>query len=387
MSTDVTSIPHGEWGALPMSDDRGVGWATLREMGPVVLMDGWYYLTRRDDVLHALRTPEVYSSRKAFDMLGSPLPLVPIAFDPPEQTRFRKILQPFFSPHTLSAMLPDLQAQAIQMIDKIAAQGRCEVVEDIAIPYPSQVFLTLYGLPLVDRDRLIHWKDAVIDLADAVGLEGKDLTPAMELFAYLTEAINERRSHPGPDILSQVLTGDDPLDDAEAIGLSYLFVLAGLDTVTGAIGFALLELARNPELRQRLRSDADQVKVFIEEVVRLEPPAPIVPRVTTEEVAIGDITLPAGTPVRLCLAAINRDDSDPTSVNNVVMDGNVHRHWGFGGGPHRCLGSHLARMELTLIVTEWLTRIPEFEVEPGYAPHIRFPANTFSLTSLPLRWG
>jgi cytochrome P450 len=370
-----------------MSDDRGVGWAALRDMGPVVLVDEWYCLTRRDDVLHALRTPEVYSSRKAFDMLGSPLPLVPIAFDPPEQTRFRKILQPFFSPHTLSVMLPDLQAQAVEMIDAIAAKGRCDAVSDIAIPYPSQVFLTLYGLPLADRDRLVHWKDAVIDLADGVGLEGKDLTPAMELFAYLTEAINDRRSHPGPDILSQVLTGEEPLDDAEAIGLSYLFVLAGLDTVTGAIGFALLELARHPELREQLRGDEEQIKVFIEEIVRLEPPAPIVPRVTTEPVSIGDVTLPADTPVRLCLAAINRDDSDAISVNSVVMDGNIHRHWGFGGGPHRCLGSHLARMELTLVIGEWLKRIPDFELEDGYTPRIRFPANTFSLTSLPLRWG
>jgi cytochrome P450 len=91
-------------------------------------------------------------------------------------------------------------------------------------------------------------------------------------------------------------------------------------------------------------------------------------------------------PLMLCLAAINRDDSDEISTNDLTMDGKVHRHWGFGGGPHRCLGSHLARLELTLVINEWLSRIPEFEVQPGYTPHIRFPANTFSLTSLPLRW-
>jgi cytochrome P450 len=383
----IQSVPEVEYESLPMAIDRKDGWDALREMGPVVLMNGWYYLTRREDVLHALRTPEIYSSKKAFDTLGSPLPLVPISFDPPEHTRFRKILQPFFSPHTLSAMLPSLQQQAASMIDDIAANGKCEVVTEVAIHYPSQVFLTLYGLPLADRDQLVKWKDSVIALADSgTTLEGHDLTPALELFTYLTNVINERRAKPGSDILSQVLTGEEPLDDAEAIGLSFLFVLAGLDTVTAAIGFALLELARDPALRKQLREDPDQLKVFVEEVVRLEPPAPILPRVTTEAVTIGDITLPAATPVRLLIAAINRDGSDPTSTDDLVMDGKVHRHWGFGGGPHRCLGAHLARMELNLVIEEWLHRIPEFELEPGFTPRIAWPANTHSLTSLPLRW-
>jgi cytochrome P450 len=383
---DAYGAPQLDFDSLPMSLDRKVGWDALRDAGPVVFMNGWYHLTHREDVLNALRTPEIYSSRKAFDILASPLPLVPISFDPPEHTSFRKILQPFFSPHTLNEMLPALQEQAVEMVDAIAAKGGCDVVTEIAIPYPSQVFLTLYGLPLRDRDRLIHWKDTVIALADLPNLDGADLAPALELFGYLTNAINERRESPEADVLSQLLTGTEPLDDAEAIGLSYLFVLAGLDTVTAAIGFALLELARNPKLRDGLRADPEHVNVFVEEIVRLEPPAPMVPRVTTEEVTVGGITLPADSQVRLCLGAINRDGSDDISTNDIVMDGKVHRHWGFGGGPHRCLGSHLARMELTLVVNEWLSRIPEFEVEPGFTPEINFPAMTYSLVSLPLRW-
>ncbi|BBX27090.1 cytochrome P450 [Mycolicibacterium alvei] len=384
---ETLGAPELSYATLPMATDRSTGWKTLRDAGPVVFVDGWFYLTHRDDVLAALRNPELFSSKKAFDVLGSPLPLVPISFDPPEHTRFRKMLQPFFSPHTLAEMLPSLQKQAIDIIDSAAAKEVCEVVTDIAIPYPSQVFLTLFGLPLEDRDRLIGWKDAVIALADSPSLDGADLTPALELFAYLTEAINERRANPGRDILSQVITGEDPLDDAEAIGLSYLFVLAGLDTVTAAMTAALLELACNPGLRSTLRADPDQIGVFVEEIVRLEPPAPMVPRVTTAEVTIGDITLPPDTQVRLCIGAINRDGSDEISTNEVVMDGKVHRHWGFGGGPHRCLGSHLARMELTLIVGEWLRRVPEFALMPGYQPQIVFPANTFGIHRLPLKLG
>jgi cytochrome P450 len=384
---ETLGAPELIFAELPMAGDRGVGWKTVRDAGRVVFIDGWYYLSHREDVLAALRNPELFSSKKAFDVLGSPIPLVPISFDPPEHTRFRKILQPFFSPHTLKEMLPSLQKQALDIVDEIAKKGECEVVADIAIPYPSQVFLTLFGLPLEDRDRLVVWKDSVIALADAPSLEGADLTPAMELVAYLSEAINERRANPGPDILSQVLGGDDPLDDAEVMGLAFLFVLAGLDTVTAAMSTALLELARNPELRTTLREDPDQMSVFVEEIVRLEPPAPMVPRVTTAEVTIGDVTLPPDTMVRLCIGAINRDDSDEISINDVVMDGKVHRHWGFGGGPHRCLGSHLARMELTLVLDEWLKRIPDFSVEAGYEPHIIFPAQTFALERLPLKLG
>lgn len=379
-------VPIADLSTLPMAADRGAGWAALRDIGPVVFVNGWYHLTRREDVLAALRNPAVFSSKEAFDFLGSPLPLVPIAFDPPEHTRFRRILQPFFSPNTLGAMLPALQQGIVDLIDEIAPKGECEAVAELAVPYPSKVFLTLFGLPLKDRDRLIAWKDAVIELTDKPTREDADLAPALELYTYLTEAINERRQNLADDILSQLLSGEEPLEDAEALGLSFLFVLAGLDTVTAAIGAALLKLAGEPELRAALRDDPDAVNVFIEEMIRLEPPAPTVTRVTTAEVEIAGITLAAGAPVKLCLGAINRDDSDAISVNELVMDGKVHRHWGFGGGPHRCLGSHLARLELRLVITEWLRRIPDFEVAPGADPKIVWPANTFALHELPLRF-
>ncbi len=383
---EIHDIPQIEYPDLPMAADRAVGWAVLREAGPVVLGENGYYLTRREDVLGALRNPEIYSSKSAFDILGSPLPLVPLAFDPPEHTRFRKILQPFFSPHTLGAMLPALQAQAIEIIDAIATKDGCEAMRDLAIPYPSQVFLTLFGLPLEDRDRLIRWKDAVIALGLLGSLDGADLAPAIELAAYLVEAIAAHRRNPGADILSQVLLGDDPLDDGEALGLGYVFVLAGLDTVTSAIGSALLELARRPQLRALLRENPNKIPVFVEEVVRLETPAPIVPRVATQDVEVAGVAIPAGSRVWLCLGAINRDGSDATSIDDLVMDSKVHRHWGFGGGTHRCLGSHLARMELNLVVSEWLRRIPTFELAAGYQPQLVWPSATFSVAELPLRF-
>jgi cytochrome P450 len=188
-------------------------------------------------------------------------------------------------------------------------------------------------------------------------------------------------------MLSTVMKSEGNFTDLELLGMSHLLILAGLDTVTAAIGFSLLELARRPQLRAQLRGNPRQIRVFIEEIVRLEPSAPVAPRVVTETVVVGGMTLPAGSSVFLCMALVNRDGSDAISTDELTMDGKVHRHWGFGGGPHRCLGSHLARMELTVIVDEWLKRIPEFELAPGYQPEIKFPSKTFALKDLPLRFG
>jgi cytochrome P450 len=378
-------LPRLDYYKLPLAADRGVGWKTLRDAGPVVFMNGFYYLTRREDVLAALRNPKVFSSRLALQPPGYPLPVLPLAFDPPEHTRYRKILQPYFSPQGLSKSRPVLQRHAAEMIATLAGRGKCEAMADFANLYPFQVFLDLYGLPLEDLDRVIDWKDAVV--AEKPYLSQEDLDKGRALLTYLSDLIQERRQNPGSDMLSQVMASEGNFSDLELLGMSHLLILAGLDTVTASIGYSLFELARRPHLRDALRDNPRQIRVFIEEIVRLEPSAPVAPRVTTEFVTIAGITLPPGTHVRLCTAAVNRDGSDAMSTNDLVMDGKVHRHWGFGGGPHRCLGSHLARIELTIVVAEWLKQIPDFELLPDYTPEIRFPSKTFALTELPLHWG
>jgi cytochrome P450 len=370
-------LPRLEHSTLPMAADRGVGWKTLRDAGPVVFMNGAYYLTRREDVLTALCQPNIFSAHLALQPPNSPVPVLPSASDPPEHTRYRKILQPHFSPQALGKSRPVMERHAAEMIAALAGRNECEAMADFARLYPYQVFMDLYGLPLQDRDRVIGWKDAAV----AGKPEGN------ELLAYFTGVIQQRRRSPGYDMLSQVMTGPGDLSDVELLGMSHLLILSGLDTVAAAIGFSLFELARRPQLRAELRDTPEQIRFFIEEIVRLEPSAPLAARVTTDFVNVGGMTLPPGTPVRLCTAAINRDGSDATSTDELVMDGKMHRHWGFGGGVHRCLGSHLARIELTVVIDEWLKQIPEFELQPGYIPEIKFPSTSFALKSLPLSWG
>ena len=157
--------------------------------------------------------------------------------------------------------------------------------------------------------------------------------------------------------------------------------------IAAAIGFTLLYLARDPQLQAQLREDPTQIPAFVEEILRLEAPGPAIPRVTTREVTIGGVTIPAQSAVWLALEAAGRENGGDEI--STASDGKIRRqrHWAFGAGMHRCLGLYLARLEMAEFLTEWLSRIPQFELEPGSAPAIvHKPIGVTHLGSLMLRW-
>jgi cytochrome P450 len=374
----------------PMAKDRGAGWAYVRAGGPVVeTADGSWLLTSPEAVQFAHHHPEIFSSARAFDSLGSPVPLVPIAIDQPDHSRYRRVLDPMLAPKVVNGMEEGLREQARALIAGFADQGHCDAIQDLARLYPTQVFLTLFGMPLEDRDRFIHWSETIIE--NSTGISTGEVAPevleaALELFTYLQGYVDSKRGEPGADMLSRVLSldGDQEWTNEEVLGLCFLFILAGLDTVTAMIGFILYHLAERPEVRRRLVEDPSLVDPVIEEVLRLEPPAAMTPRVTTQDVEVCGTLIPSGASVLLCIGAVNRDperfpagdDLDPTQADNG--------HRAFGGGIHRCLGSHLARRELRIIVEEWHKLIPDYELAPGADPRVVWPSGTMHLTSLPL---
>ncbi|WP_235948350.1 cytochrome P450 [Candidatus Frankia alpina] len=206
------------------------------------------------------------------------------------------------------------------------------------------------------------------------------------MFTYLSELVAARRGVPGPDVLSELLCleGPDALTDAEVIGLCFLFVLAGLDTVTDALGFGMERLARNPDRRQEIIDDPALVPAAVEELLRLDPPAPFVPRITTAETELGGRTLPAGTRVTAYIAAVNRDEARYPDPYGVDFQRGDNPHASFGVGVHRCLGSHLARLEMRLVYEEWHRLIPHYDIAPGFSPAVKFPRGTVGLEALPL---
>src|SRR5246127_476545 len=175
--------------SLPFAHDRDAAWHMLLASGKVAVSEaGVYFLSGADVVEAAARNPELFSSQGAFDLVGSPFPLVPIAFDPPEHSRYRRVLDKFFGPRHMAERAPELRKQVGELIDQIVASGdSCEVMGALAIPFPSQVFLTLFGLPLADRDLLLGWKNAVIESSAAEGATPSPETLARggELLTYL----------------------------------------------------------------------------------------------------------------------------------------------------------------------------------------------------------
>jgi cytochrome P450 len=375
---------------LPMAEDRTPAYAMLRAAGPVVR--GWrpssYMITSAEAVEFVLKHPELFSSQRAFDLAGSPLAMVPIAFDPPEHTRYRRVLQPFFSPRGTASWLPMVRALAGQLIDGFAEQGECDLVAELAVPLPGQVFLTLFGLPLADQDRLIAWKDALVNFATPSGqrLSQRAAQMGAELYEYLVSHIARRRQDGGADdLLGQLLadTSDDRLSDEELLGLSFLFVLAGLETVTSALSTAFAALAAQPALRQQIAADPGVIPGAVEELVRFDGPVVFVPRIATRDVQLAGQTIPAGSYVMVTIAAASRDPAlhpDPDTIDFQRQE----RSLAFGVGPHRCLGSHLARMELRVALEEWHRRIPEYELAPGTVPRVTWPSGVVGIDHLPL---
>jgi cytochrome P450 len=373
---------------LPFATDRSRAWRELREAGEAVTSGEEIVLTSASAVEFAAKKPEIFSSARAFDRLGSPVPLVPIAIDPPDHTRFRRLLDPFFSPKKMAEREPELRRQAGELIDAVVAKGECDVVPDLATPFPSQVFLTLFGLPMADRDRLVQWKDSILEFTDPSSAEATPevLAHALELFTYLTEHIAERRANTtGSDMLTQLMQNseDGGMSDNEILGLCFMFVLAGLDTVTSAVGFSLAKLAGDADLRHRISNDYSLIPAFIEDMLRVDGPVPFAPRVTTEEVEVAGRVVPKDSTVMLSYGSADRDPRRYKDADNVHLDSKAV-HFAFGRGPHRCLGSHLARLELRLILEEWHTRIPVYALADGKEPQMPWPTGTMALKSVPL---
>jgi cytochrome P450 len=375
---------------LPMAEDRTAAYSFLREAGPVLRTAfGSYLITSAEAAEFALRNPGLFSSRRAFDLVGSPLPLVPIAFDPPGHTRYRRILQPFFSPRGVAAWLPQVRALARDLIDAVARRGHCDLVADLAVPLPAQVFLTLFGLPVQDRDRLNIWKEGLVRTKPGEPGETRGehaIRMGTELFEYLVEQVAQRReAATSTGLLGQLLTdpSGDRLTDEEIYGLTFLFVLAGLETVTSALSTAFAVLASQPALRRRIAADPAVIPAAVEELLRVDGPLLFVPRVTTQDVEVAGQLIPAGTLVQVMVAVADRDPAahpDPDMIDFARQERNL----AFGGGPHRCLGSHLARMEMRVAIEEWHRRIPDYELAPGPAPQVTWPAGVVGIRHLPL---
>ncbi len=353
-----------------------------QEQGAVVPGTFGPQVVRRSAVEYVLQHPEEFSSAMETVNLGQSVPLIPLQVDPPDHRNYRRLLDPIFAPRQMNALEPDIARLVNERIDGFIDRGECDFAEELAVPLPSSVFLRLVGLPLSQLDMFLGMKDGILrpagDDLDAIAANQK--MAAREIEEYFTGVVEERKkSAKGQDdILSMFLTAEidgQRLTVDEIVGICFLFILAGLDTVTDSLECFMSYLARHPDQRQRIVDDPSIIPSTVEELLRWETPVTTVARTATGDVELEGCPIRKGEGVGVSIGAANIDERALPDAFTVDLVRNPNKHFAFGGGIHRCLGSHLARMELRVALREWHRRIPDYSIAPGaelvYQPALR----------------
>jgi len=352
--------------------------------------DAFVVAASRAAVEETLRDPERFSAEGLVN-LGNVRPLIPLSIDPPQHVKYRKILDPLFAPKHMEALEDDITARANHFIDTFISRDGCHFTNEFAIPFPSAVFLGLMGLPWDELDTLLRLKDGIMrpggDATDPDARSRIQAETGQEIYAYFEAILDERARQPRDDILSQFLTFEidgEKLTREEILDICFLFLIAGLDTVTDTLTCSFAFLAAHPEHRQQLVADPSAIPAAVEELLRWETPVPNVFRLATADTEITNCPVKAGAFVAVNLGSANVDETEFPDAFEVRFDRQSNRHLAFGGGVHRCLGSHLARRELRIAMREWHRRIPDYTLKPGI--ELRYPVGLRSVENLELVW-
>jgi cytochrome P450 len=357
----------------------------LRDASPVLSMPGAIVCSRKTEIDEALRNPELFSSNMSAVDLKTKRPLIPLQIDPPDHRKFRKLLDPVFAPRQMTAMEDEVAVLVNELIDRFIDKGEVDFAAEFSVPFPSQVFLTLLGLPPEELDTFLAMKDGIIRPGHVIGAEQDSKAAhlyqqqmADSIYDYFDKVLDEREVERRDDLVSRFLDAEvegHRLSREDILDICFLFLIAGLDTVTATLDCMFSYLAQHPEQRQQLVDDPSLIPSAIEELLRWETPVMMVIRSALEDTELGGCPVKKGDSVVLVLGSANTDENEVEDAHDVRFDREFNKHIAFGGGIHRCLGSHLARMELRVALREWHRRIPEYTVAEGhelvYTPSIR----------------
>jgi cytochrome P450 len=348
-------------------------------------------VSRHEDVERVLKDPQLFSSEfgKAVGGLGHDRPLIPLEVDPPAHKRYRVLLDPFFSPRRIAELEAGVATLVNGLIDRFP-DGGCEFMADFAVPLPATVFLTLLGLPLEDLSVFLAIKDKIVRGGGHHSIVRQAEVRAeggREWHDYFDAALEALATERRPGLLGELIHAEDDgmrLSREEIIDVCYLLFIAGLDTVTSSLSCFWMTLIKDERLRRRIVDDPELIPAAVEELMRWESPVSMVARVATADTDIDGCAISKGDTVLVLLGSANTDPAACPHADQVDLDRAGNRHFAFGGGIHRCLGSHLARLELRVALREWHRRIPKYRlapgVEPAWAPIPR------SAVELPLLW-
>jgi len=351
------------------------------------LFSGAWVVTRYEDIREVYQNETFYSTEgaAAFQRLvGETFRMIPLALDPPEHGKYRILLNPWFSPRAIGEMEPRIRATVNRLIDSFVDKGECDAAYDYGRVYPVEVFLNLMGFPQEKMDEFLAWEYAILH---SFGDLEKMKWGIGSAIAYLRSFIEEVRRNPQDNLTSHIVHGQvdgRPLTDDEIIGTVTFLWVGGLDTVAATTSLMLRRLALRPDLQRTLRENPALTADAVEEFLRVQPLVNSNRLVKQDHMIRGQL-IKAGDTIVCFNAAGNFDPEEFENPREVRFDRPSNRHFTLAGGPHRCLGSHLARRELRIALDEFLRRIPEFRIKPGVEP-LATPG-LLAVPRLPLVWG
>jgi len=309
----------------------------------------------------------------------------PITYDPPLHGKFRAPLQKTFSPKAAMAQMEDIRALCDALIDKVIDQGHCDFIPAIAEPLPVTIFLKMMGLPV---ERLGEFRDLVHEFLASTNSDPLTAAKMIRKVAdAMTGEIRARQKDPRDDLISQLWATEidgSPMTLELMEDYCVLLFIAGLDTVINGMGFAVRHLAMNPELQETLRAEPARIPEAVEEMLRRYSFA-IPMRRVTQDTTLAGRQLKAEDWVALFIPGSGLDEREfPVPEQfDITRENNVHI--AFGAGPHRCLGAHLARVELQVLYQQMLKRLPTWRLDPD-KPARFHSGNIIAIDSLPIRW-
>jgi cytochrome P450 len=325
-----------------------------------------------DEVVQVLRDNDTYSSTVYEDVMGMVMGRTVLQMDEPEHRVIRGLVAPSFRSKMLERWEEDLVAVVVnELIDSFAQSGRTDLVRTLTFNYPVQVIARILGLPRSDYQRFQRW---ALELTSVAANWERGMAASEALRDYFAGVMADRRSHPGDDLISDLVRADvdgERLTDEEIFSFLRLLLPAGVETtyrVSGSLLFALLN--DRPQL-DALYADRALYPQAFEEAVRWEPPVTVILRRAVRDTELAGVKIDAGADIALMIGAANRDERKYVDPDRYDMFREMRQHVGFGFGVHVCLGMHLARMESRVAINTLFDRLGPFTLDPeAEPPHI-----------------
>jgi cytochrome P450 len=357
---------------------------------------GFWAVTRFDDVKSIGRDAETFSSYPTI-MIADPDPqrvaeagdhVMMLMTDPPLHTRMRRLISGDFTPRAVSVLIPRLNELAAQIVDEVIERGTADLVSDLAGEMPSFVIAELLGIPLADGRDLYHATEALHSSTEIVGVEAQQAA-YLRMYTYAQKVFAEKRANPTNDLASLLANGaidERPIDELDFFLWFLLLIDAGGDTTRNLVGGGMHALFEHPDQLSLLRAHTEELlPTAVDELLRWVSPVIHMRRTVTRDTVLHGQALDKGDKVVMFYGAANRDPACVQDPDRFDVTRAVNPHVAFGGGgPHFCLGSHLARLEITALLRELLTRLPDLELagEPKW-----MQSNfIFGPTTLPVRF-